>query len=115
MIRILLALEPRAYREAIGLALRESRSGAEVIIAEPHDLDVKVRGMGPDLVVCNRATPFVRRDCPAWIELHTEGESRAVVRSVYGVSTVSDFDLSMILEIVDETVRIIETREMEGS
>lgn len=115
VIRILLTIEPRSYREAIGLALRELRPGTEVIIREPQSLEAGISSLRPELVVCSRVTPFVRQNSLAWIEIYPEGESQAVVRSIYGISTVSDFDFDTLLDIVDETARIVENNQPRGN
>lgn len=108
MVKILLTVDPRAYRETIGMALDRLRPEVEVIIEEPDNLEAALRSFEPEIVVCSEVTELVRQNTLAWIELYPEDEPHAIVRSVYGISTVNDLDFDMLIEVVDETARIIE-------
>lgn len=114
MITILLTVEPRAYRETIGLALRRLRPGVEVVIEEPENLESALRRFEPQIVVCSKVDDLIRQNALAWIELYPEDEPHAIVRSIYGISTVGDFDFDMLIEVVDETARLIEDNRTAG-
>ena len=102
-VRVLMANEPRAYREVIAAAIRELRPGVEVITVEPDDLEGSIPRLAPDIVVCNRATGPVRDRVPVWVELYPDYAPWSVV-SVRGVrSTLADIQLPDILSIVDRT------------
>jgi hypothetical protein len=68
-IRILVANEPRCYREVIAAAVHELRPHAEVITVEPADLDRAVVYRQPHLVVCSRLTEVVETHSPVWVVL----------------------------------------------
>ena len=76
-MRILVANEPRAYREAIAHAIQALKPGAEVIAVEPAALGFEIKRLTPQLVICSRVTPAVEEGVPAWIELYPEYESLA--------------------------------------
>ncbi len=50
-MRILVAVEPRMYREVIALSLHQHRPEAEVLICPPESLDQEIGRFGPHLVV----------------------------------------------------------------
>ncbi len=99
--RVLVALEPRAYREALAGALRVLRPAAEVDVVAPRRLDEEVARRRPDLVFCSRLSERVRAVAPAWVLLYPGGE-RAVETCVDGEQTVAaDLDLVAALALVD--------------
>ena len=51
MVRVLITLEPRMYREAIALALRRSRPDAEVLLAAEESLNGQVHDFAPHMLV----------------------------------------------------------------
>ncbi len=104
MVRILMANEPRAYRDGIAAVLKELRPGIEVTTVEPDALDGCIPRLTPDMVVCNRATGVVREEVPVWVELYPDYAPWSVV-SVRGVrSTMAEIQLPDLLSIVDQTV-----------
>ena len=102
-VRVLLANEPRSYREAIALALEASRPNAEVVTAEPEDLDPEVRRLAPQLVVCSRVTALVKARVPVWVELYTGHGPDSVVSFGGRCSTVTGIDLHGLIEVFDST------------
>ena len=59
-ICIVVANEPRVYREAFAAVLQELRPYIEVICIEPDDLDEKVSHGRPRLVLCSQLTEAVQ-------------------------------------------------------
>lgn len=53
MVRVLVTVEPRMYREAIALAVRSHRSEAEVLLVGAHALDGQVDDFDPHVLVRN--------------------------------------------------------------
>ena len=99
--RILIANEPRSYREVISVAVQQLRPQVEVVVVEPEELDVSVERFHPDLVVCSRATDRVRSDVPVWVELYQGLGARSVVNVEGEEWAVDDIELSDLLSIVD--------------
>ncbi len=102
---IIVANEPRAYREALAYAFGIHYPRAEVVVIEPHRLDREVAALDPLVMVSSRpgAAPGARR--LVWVTLYPDGEDRAVVaapgvrRIVPGV-TIDDL-LAVIGPAVD--------------
>ena len=105
-VRVLLTNEPRSYREAIALALEAVRPNAEVVTADPEDLDGKVRGFGPRLVICSRVSPLVEAEVPVWVELYTEHGPDSVVSVGGRRSTVAGMDLKDLIGVFDRTLSL---------
>ncbi|MDQ3237538.1 MAG: hypothetical protein M3Q54_08365 [Actinomycetota bacterium] len=105
-LRVLMANEPRSYRDGLAAVLRELRPGIEVTTVEPDVLDGSILRLTPDIVVCNRATGVVRQEVPVWLELYPDFASWSVV-SVRGArSTLAEIQLLDILSIVDQTASV---------
>jgi hypothetical protein len=100
--RILLANEPRLYREVIAGALRVVRPHLEVLVVEPEDLDGEVVRLAPDLVLCSRLTDVVETRPRAWAVLDPT-EMRAVITIAGRPHTVAaDFPFTSLLSVIAE-------------
>jgi hypothetical protein len=76
---VLVANEPRVYRETIALALSALHPEAEVIAVEPSELDDEIERRQPDLALCIQLSRVVEAAVPTWILLYPEGANMAVV------------------------------------
>jgi len=63
MVRVLVTVEPRMYREAIALAVQSDRPGAEVLLVPADVLDGQVAGFAPHVLVRNDSDAAV----PEWL------------------------------------------------
>jgi hypothetical protein len=102
--RVLLANEPRSYRQAIAQVLRTLRPDLAVEETEQASLDRELRRGVPELVICSHATPMVRGNAPAWVELYTDDGPLSFVVIGKERSTVPGIELDDILRIVDRAV-----------
>jgi hypothetical protein len=101
--RILLANEPRLYRDVIAGALRAVRPHLEVIVVEPEDLDREVVRLAPDLVLCSQLTEVVETRPLAWVVLYPDMEMRAVIAIAGQRHTVdADFPFTSLLSVIAE-------------
>lgn len=105
---MLMANEPRAYREVIAEAVRELRPGFEVATVEPRELDYFVLKLDPDAAICSSASEVVRKRVPVWVELYSDFASSSVVSVDGRLSTVDDIQLSGILSILDRAKRLLQ-------
>lgn len=104
-IRILVANEPRSYREALCGALKGLRPLVDVTAAEPEDLDRAVERLNPHLVVCSHLTSTVE-NVPAWIELYPGGAPTATVCLRRERTVSENMNLESILSILDRIERL---------
>ncbi|HKG25483.1 MAG TPA: hypothetical protein VKB09_07525 [Thermomicrobiales bacterium] len=103
--RILVANEPRTYREALTLAVRAERPLLDVRAVDPADLDREVARCRPALVVCSELSPTVELRSAIWVLLYPEGARLAVVGDGEAPAVTGDLDLPGILDLVDRAVR----------
>ena len=67
---VLIAIEPRSYRQVIGQTIQALRPHVELVVLDPDTLGVGVTRLEPDLVFADRPDTF------AW----TRGRAHAKVR-----------------------------------
>lgn len=99
-LTILVANEPRAYREALAGALAALRPDLRVELFAPDALDAALDLPRRPVVVCSRLTPRVEERACAWIVLYPQHESVALVRGPDGHRVVPDPDLDDVLRAV---------------
>jgi hypothetical protein len=102
-LRILLANELRSYREALAAAFRILKPNTEVFTIEPDKLDSEVERLSLHLVICSRATPTVKTQSLAWVELYPEHGSVSVVSVGGERSTIAWIELADLLRVIDRT------------
>lgn len=102
--RVLLANEPRSYRQAIAGALQALRPDVEFEEIEPETLDAEVGRSAPQLVICSHVTPAVQAAASSWVELYTDYGSISSVSIRLERSTVEGIEISDLLQIVDRVV-----------
>ena len=96
-LRVLLANEPRSYRESIAAVFRQLRPGLHVQIVEPEALESSVVRFVPDVAICSRVTGTVRERVPVWVELYPGQEAHSVA-SEGGRRT--EFDEIQLLDLI---------------
>ena len=99
---IIVANEPRAYREALAAALHGLRPHIEVICIEPDDLVGTVCQYSPRLVLCSQLTEALERCSNAWILLYPDRENRAVISVAGRRAVVPNVEFSQLLSVIDE-------------
>jgi hypothetical protein len=104
-VRIVVGIEPRAYREAIAAALATERPQDEVVAVEPGALDAALATLRPDLVICSRLTAAVERGA-AWIELYPGGSSGANVGIGRERTQLSELDLPALTRLIDRAAGV---------
>src|SRR5829696_2540878 len=70
--RVLMANEPRAYREGIAAVISQLRPAVEVETVEPDALDESIKRYVPDMVICSKATDARKGGIRVWGELYPE-------------------------------------------
>lgn len=108
-MRILVANDPRSYREVIAAAVQALRPHIEVILAAPDTLDHEVSRLEPQLVVCSALTDTVQQQPLSWIMLYPEGKTEAVISIAGKTTTVGDLEFDRLLALIDETERLVDT------
>lgn len=104
--RMLVANEPRSYREAFVYALRTRRPNTEVIEAEPADLDRMFERHQPDLVICSRVSQAVERSAPTWVLIYPENQPAVMVCTSGELSVLKNPNLEDLLSVVDRAIAL---------
>jgi hypothetical protein len=114
---VLLANEPRAYREVLAAALQAARAHVAVAVVEPAGLagalagapagaPARPAGVAPQLVVCSRLPEPPPAGPLAWVVLYPDGGPQAVLRLGGQQTTVAGLDFDDLLALVDQTARL---------
>ena len=107
-MRIVLANEPRSYREVIAAAFQALRPHHEVFVVAPDELDHEVRRLAPHMVVCSQVSSVVQAVALAWILLYPGGTSHAEVFEDGTHTTLADVNFSNLISIMDRTEHLAE-------
>jgi hypothetical protein len=100
-LRVLLANEPRSYRESIAAVFRQLRPDLEVRVVEPEALESNVARFDPDVVICSRVTGAVRERVPVWVELYPEHTAHSVASEGGRRTEFAEVQLLDLIEILD--------------
>lgn len=105
---VLVAIEPRCYREAIGFSMRALRPHLEVLIVEPEDLGEEIRRLDPAIVLASRANTFTLNGKPPWVDYRPYADPTGAVStiSIAGEDPrlVEGLEIHDLLAIVDRSI-----------
>ncbi len=101
-MHVLLANEPRAYREAIAGVLRELRPHIEVDAVGPDGVVDEVARLRPQMVVCSQITVALQA-LVGWVMLYPDGENRAEIFTAGELVTVDNVEFGDLLSLIDRT------------
>ena len=100
--RVLMANEPRAYREGIAAVIGQLRPGVEVETVEPHALDASIERFSPDMVICSKATAALEGGVRVWVELYPDNDASSVANIGGRRTEYAEIQLPDLLSIVDK-------------
>lgn len=102
---VLVAIEPRSYREVIGKAIGMLRPALSVEAIESGMLDAELSRTKPILMLCNEPVEAAVDGLPNRVMFGgNESDSSATVHVDGGQSEVERLDLDGLLRIVDRVV-----------
>ena len=99
---VLVAIEPRSYRQVIGQVIQALRPHVEVVVLEPSTLLAGVTRLQPGLVFANRPDTFAPNGGPAWVEVLPYEEPPARVCLAGRRWELEAVELEDLLSLVDE-------------
>jgi hypothetical protein len=112
---VLIAIEPRSYRQVIGQTIQALRPHVEVVVLEPSTLGAGVTRLDPDLVFADRpddaCAPTGR---PAWVEFRPYEQPPARVCLAGRRRELGEVDLDDLLSLVDEVEELSRTTRDPG-
>ena len=108
-MRVLLANEPRLYREVLAETFQGLRPQLEACAVEREELNQAILRVRPDLVICDRVTPVVEATVRFWIEYREENETLVVTATnVWGLALHTDaMSLNSLLAVIDRTKELL--------
>lgn len=112
---VIVAIEPRSYRQVIGQAIRALRPHVEVVVLEPSTLEAGVARLDPDLVFANRPDASAPDGRPAWVEFLPYEEPPARVCLAGQRRELGEVELSDLLSLVDEAEELSRTTRDLGN
>ncbi len=104
MIRVLVALSPRMYRQAVALSIHRNRPGLDVRASPPEDAAVEIEAFRPHLLVHNDTAPIPEGSLdgvPCRVEVLYSDSMNARVRADGAVSEAHDMSTADLLRAVD--------------
>jgi hypothetical protein len=104
-LRILVAITPRMYREAIAGYLLQHRPGYEVRSSAPENIEEEVILFAPRLLVHDDAEgldPMVLRGVPCWIEVLYSDSMDARISLGGHIEETQDISMEVLLRVADE-------------
>lgn len=102
--RLVVACEPRVYRDVLATILGQMRPGIEVRAADSADLQDAIAAGAPHMVIASCPADV---DVPAWITLYPNGRQEAVVTLAGEKKMHHSFELTEILAIVDRAMSLV--------
>ena len=111
MVRVLVTVEPRMYREAIALAVHRNRPETEVMLLSEDVMDGQVKEFAPHVLVRNDSDGVVPEGLLGSVVyrmevLYTDGMAARV--SVGDRSyTIEDATIEDLLALVDEAEELV--------
>ena len=109
-MRVVVANEPRSYRQLLAGVLQRLRPAALVWAAEPGALDGAIARLRPHLVVSSRLTASSELHPISWVLLYPGGENRVVTCVAGNREEREDIGVEELLSVLDRTELIASRR-----
>jgi hypothetical protein len=104
-MRVLVALTPLMYREAIAHSLHQHRPSLEVKIAAPEVAEEELRSFAPHLLVHSDTDGLERaglESIASWVEIGYSDSMDAWIYSEGHLNKYEDISTDILLGVVDE-------------
>ena len=98
---VLLANEPRCYREVIAAVLRRQRPHWAITDVAPDELAAHLGRCALPFVVASRLDEHARRAAFGWVLLYPDFEDRATIGLAGQETAVEGLDLDGLLAVLD--------------
>lgn len=109
LVRILVTISPRLYREAIALVIHRQRPDFEVLLASPDSLDGEAERFGPHALV--RDDDGIEVGSPdsvvCWVGIIIDDHLEARISVDGKVSEVHEVSMDELLAVLDEAAKFV--------
>jgi hypothetical protein len=109
-MRILIAVEPKMYRETLAHVLRTNRPDDDIRLTDPGSLDREATSFRPHLIVCGDDAPEVREEVSvlSWVMVrYHDGLDASVFLDERDPRLFQDMSIEDLLGVVEETQRLV--------
>jgi hypothetical protein len=106
-LRVLIANEPRAYRDVQGGMLRELCPWAEIHITEPWQIPAEFDSFRPHLVICSELTDPIKDRAFAWVLLYPDDANLAVACVDNRQWVIQRVSMEDLVGVVEEAARTL--------
>lgn len=110
-MRVLVALTPRMYREAVALSIHQGRPGLDVRAAPPGRAEAGLDSFRPHLLVHNDTAPVSEEalsGVPCRVEVLYSDSMNVRTHAGGREEEARDMGVAGLLGVVDETARLLE-------
>jgi hypothetical protein len=101
VVRVLVAIEPKMYREVLAFHLRQQRPQSEVVLASPENLEATAERTRPHLTIANEVPPMLK-EMGFWVEVPTDGWLDTHISADGYSATLHDVSLEDLVAVVDK-------------
>lgn len=106
-MRVLLAFDPRLYREAVARMIWEMRPHLAVITTGPDGLDRKLERLEPHLVLLDGSPARIPTGVFAWVRVTSADQLNATACVDGRYSHIERMRVDDLLAIIDEAERLV--------
>jgi F420-dependent methylenetetrahydromethanopterin dehydrogenase len=111
-MRVVVACEPRYYREVIGETIQGLRPAVEVVIVDPEELADGLSHLDPDLVISVHPASIDPGGRSAWVEFVPYEKKPAATVSIGGRrQELDEMTLEDLLWVVDQAEELSRRRK----
>jgi hypothetical protein len=106
-LRLVVANDPRTYRETIATAIQRLRPDLEVLVVDPADLADQVEHWRPHMVISSVPVARAGGWPLCWVALYPAGKMQVVVTVAAQQTWARDIDLAELLAVVDGIAALV--------
>jgi F420-dependent methylenetetrahydromethanopterin dehydrogenase len=110
-MHVVVACEPRYYREVVGESIRGLRPAVEVVIVDPEELADGVSHLDPDLVISVHPASIDPGGRSAWVQFVPYEKPAATVSIGGRRQELEELMLEDLLWVVDQADELSRTRK----
>ena len=105
LVRVLVAIEPKMYREVIAFHISQQRPKADVALASRQTLQAEAKRTRPHLIIASEVPTMLTEKMDFfffWVKLHADGRLDADIKTNGCSTTIEDVSLEDLVALVDK-------------
>jgi hypothetical protein len=101
VVRVLVAIEPKMYREVLAFHICQQRPQSEVVLASPENLEATAERRRPHLTIANEVPPLLK-EMGFWVEVPNDGWLDTHISADGYSTTLHDVSLEDLVAVMDK-------------